>query len=140
MQVRTATHDDLDFVVDSALNLAFETEDKTLDRPTVVKGVQDCIDNPKLGCYFVCFRESDPTKPVGTLLVTYESSVQVGGMIHMIQSVYVIAEARRQGCFRAMYNHVVETAKADPRVVCVRLYVETENERAQKTYSSLGMH
>ena len=76
---------------------------------------------------------------VGTLQLTYEFSVQVGGQITWIQSVYVIPEARRQGVFRALYNSVVADAKKDPNVVCVRLYVETENEQAKATYSSLGM-
>ena len=49
------------------------------------------------------------------------------------------AEARRKGVFRALYTRVVETAKADPLVKCVRLYVELDNNTAQSTYERLGM-
>lgn len=72
-------------------------------------------------------------------MLTYEMSIEVGGQIHWIQSVYVVPEARKQGVFRALYNQVCSVAKADPVVKCVRLYVETENTNAQKVYSALGM-
>lgn len=38
-----------------------------------------------------------------------------------------------------LYNHVVAEARKDPKVVCVRLYVETENEKAKAVYSAMGM-
>ena len=72
-------------------------------------------------------------------MLTYEMSAAVGGMIYMIQSVYVNAEARKKGVFRALYNGVVEKAKQDPLVKCVRLYVELENYTAQAVYEKLGM-
>ena len=52
---------------------------------------------------------------------------------------YVNAEYRKKGEFRKLYNYVVDNAKADPLVKCVRLYVETENEVAMKVYSAMGM-
>lgn len=52
---------------------------------------------------------------------------------------YVIEEARKQGVFRSLYNHICQIAKANPDVKCVRLYVETENEQAMKVYEALGM-
>ena len=52
---------------------------------------------------------------------------------------YVNKEARRKGVFRALYSGVVEKAKADPLVKCVRLYVELENLQAQAVYEKLGM-
>jgi ribosomal protein S18 acetylase RimI-like enzyme len=76
---------------------------------------------------------------VGTLMITYEVSVQIGGMIHWIQSVYVPAQARRKGVYKSLYKHVCEQAKLDQFVKCVRLYVETENFGAQKTYEAMGM-
>ena len=48
-------------------------------------------------------------------------------------------EARRQGVFRALYEHVYAQARADATVVGIRLYGEEENHNAQQTYQRLGM-
>ena len=72
-------------------------------------------------------------------MVTYEMSIEVGGKIDWIQSVYVVPEARKQGVFRALYQEIVKVSKNDPTSKCVRLYVETENVNAQQVYKRLGM-
>ena len=41
--------------------------------------------------------------------------------------------------FRRLYEHLQNQAASDPEVVGLRLYVEHENQRAQATYSRLGM-
>ena len=56
-----------------------------------------------------------------------------------IESVYVRQDARRQGIFRTLYDHVYRAACADPKVVGLRLYVEKNNHAAQQTYLGLGM-
>ena len=43
---------------------------------------------------------------------------------------YVKPEHRKKGCFRALYNKVVEIAKKDPIAKSVRLYVDKDNENA----------
>ena len=50
----------------------------------------------------------------------------------------MIEAARRCGVFRAMYAAVAQRARA-AGAVGLRLYVETENTRAQQTYADLGM-
>ena len=57
----------------------------------------------------------------------------------MIQSVYVDAEYRKKGVFRALYTNVVEKAKADPMTKGVRLYVDHDNHTAMAVYEKLGM-
>jgi ribosomal protein S18 acetylase RimI-like enzyme len=52
--------------------------------------------------------------------------------------VYVTPAARRGGVFRALYAEVERRARA-VGAVGLRLYVERDNERAQRTYASLGM-
>ena len=37
--VKSATEEDIDFLVQCGITLAFETEDKNLDKDTVLKGV-----------------------------------------------------------------------------------------------------
>ena len=127
-------------MVEFACKLAFDTEGKTLDRPIVKTAIERCISNPKLGCYLLAWDQNDPEKTsIGTTMLTYEMSVPQGGLIHMIQSVYVNAEHRCKGVFRKLYTHVRERAQADPLVKCVRLYVELENFTAQSVYERLGM-
>ena len=63
----------------------------------------------------------------------------LGGRINWIQSVYVDSSARGKGVFRSLYTKIVEDAKADSDVKCVRLYVEKENETAITVYEKLGM-
>ena len=50
-----------------------------------------------------------------------------------------MAEARKKGVFRALYSKIVEDAKLNEAVKCVRLYVETENHTAMSVYGKLGM-
>ena len=140
IRVRTATVEDADILLDYACTMAFETENKTLDRSIVRPAIVKCIENPKLGYYLVAWDESDQDKKtVGCLMITFEVSFQQGGRIDWIQSVYVAPEARRKGVFRKLYNAVIERARAEPEVKCVRLYVETENVNAQAVYERMGM-
>ena len=113
MQVRKASTSDVDFILSSAVTLAFETEDKQLNTVVVRQGILDCLNNVKVGCYYVAYSANAPEKLLGTLMLTYEVSVAMGGMIHWIQSVFVVQEARRMGVFRSLYNHVITQAKLD---------------------------
>lgn len=133
--IRPATASDIPHLVDWNCALAQETEDKTLDRETVLRGVTAVFDKPQRGLYLVVERDG---VAVGSLLVTYEWSDWRNGDFWWIQSVYVAQSARRVGAFRALYAEVERRARADG-AVALRLYVERDNERAQKTYASLGM-
>ena len=85
IRVRLATLEDSEDLVEFACKLAFDTEDKTLDRPLVKNAIERCINNPKLGCYFLAWDENDAEKKsIGTTMLTYEMSVPLGGLIHWI--------------------------------------------------------
>jgi len=75
----------------------------------------------------------------GTLMLTREWSDWRNGDWWWIQSVYVPDACRRQGVFAALYRHVAQLARDAPGVVGLRLYVERENDDAQRTYAALGM-
>ncbi|MFT7634242.1 MAG: ribosomal protein S18 acetylase RimI-like enzyme, partial [Mariniblastus sp.] len=60
------------------------------------------------------------------------------GNMWYIQSVFVDKQHRGKGVFKNLYRHVIDLAKL-AEVMFVRLYVETDNEAAQKVYESLGM-
>nr|WP_240922366.1 GNAT family N-acetyltransferase [Oleiagrimonas sp. C23AA] len=115
--------------------MAMETEGKPLAAETLTRGVQRVLDQPQRGFYLIA--ELDGA-PVGGLMVTYEWSDWRDGDFWWIQSVYVAPEARRRGVFRALYGEV-QTRARRAGAVGLRLYVETENTRAQATYAGLGM-
>lgn len=133
--VRAATRADQAHIAAWNAAMAWETEAKRLDPETLERGVLAIFDEPRRGFYLVAEHEG---RPVGCLMVTYEWSDWRCGDFWWIQSVYVIESARRLGVFRALYEDVARRAKA-AHAVGLRLYVETENERAQATYAGLGM-
>jgi ribosomal protein S18 acetylase RimI-like enzyme len=134
--LRRAVAADAAVIADYNTRLAQETEGKTLDPATIAAGVAAALADPLRGRYFVAELAGEV---VGQLMITTEWSDWRNGWIWWIQSVYVREEARRQGVFRALYEHAVAAARAETDVVGLRLYVEEENTAAQQTYLSLGM-
>lgn len=136
LTLRRATITDAATIAEFNRRLAWETEHKRLDDALLVPGVAAVLANPARGTYYVA--EADGAV-VGQLLITLEWSDWRNGWFWWIQSVYVLAEARRHGVFRALYQHVAAEARARGDVVGIRLYVERDNLRAQQTYEQLGM-
>lgn len=136
MHVRDARPDDAPTLVDFNQRMAWETEHKRLDPPTLEAGVRRLLSDPSLGRYWVAVDDDD--SPLGQLMVTWEWSDWRNGAIWWIQSVYVREEARRRGVYRALHEHVVAQARRGG-AVGLRLYVEPNNQRAIATYARLGM-
>lgn len=135
VSIRTASPADVADLVAWNVAMAWETEHKRLDPERLRRGVSAVLEQPRRGFYLIA--EMDGTA-AGGLLVTYEWSDWRGGDFWWIQSVYVAHAARRGGAFRALYADVAQRAAA-AGAVGLRLYVETENQRAQATYEGLGM-
>lgn len=135
LMIRQAERSDIAAIAEWNAAMAWETEQKRLDIQLLTRGVTAVFDEPRRGVYFVAERDGHA---VGCLLITYEWSDWRNGDFWWIQSVYVAPEARRGGVFRALYSEVARRA-AKAGAVGLRLYVETENERAQRTYQELGM-
>ena len=51
----------------------------------------------------------------------------------------MLPAARKQGVFRALYNHVDALTRSTSGVIGLRLYVESDNVAAQRTYEQCGM-
>ncbi len=134
--IREATLDDAPTIAGYNSAMPQETEGKTLDNAVIGAGVRGMLADPALGRYWVA--ECDG-RIVGQLMVTYEWSDWRNGTIWWIQSVFVQPDWRRQGVFSALYRHVESLAAATPQVIGLRLYVEENNKRAQRTYEALGM-
>jgi len=134
--IRTATDADAETIAAHNVAMALEAEHRRLDPTTVRAGARRVLADPARGVYYVAQREG---KVVGQLLITREWSDWRDGWFWWIQSVYVVPQARRQGVYRLLYQHVVAEARQQPDVRGLRLYVDTENTRAQRVYESLGM-
>jgi GNAT superfamily N-acetyltransferase len=115
--------------------MALETEQLTLDRRTLDAGVRAALADESKAVYFLA--EIDG-RVVGQLMITHEWSDWRNGPLWWIQSVYVHADHRRRGVFRALYAYARAEAK-HAGAVGLRLYVEESNHVGQATYRSLGM-
>jgi ribosomal protein S18 acetylase RimI-like enzyme len=136
LSIRRAALADAPVIMEFNRLLALETEGKTLDSVILLKGVEAVLADATKGVYYLA---EDGAQVLGQIGTTSEWSDWRNGWFWWIQSVYVRKEARRQGIFRALYDHVYQAACADPGVVGLRLYVEKENHVAKRTYLQLGM-
>jgi GNAT superfamily N-acetyltransferase len=134
--LRPATVADLATLADFNQAMARETEARELPRATLEAGIAALLRDPTKGFYLLAERDG---LVVGQLMITYEWSDWRNGWLWWVQGVYVRPEARRQGVFKALFNHVADAARADPEVIGLRLYVERENHRAHATYRNLGL-
>lgn len=135
LHIRDALPADAPRLVDFNARLAWETEHLRLDLARLAAGVAGVFEQPQRGFYRVA--EAGGAL-VGGLLVTREWSDWRCGDWWWIQSVYVVPEARGAGVFSAMYTDIERRARA-AGAVGLRLYVERDNARAQRTYARLGM-
>jgi GNAT superfamily N-acetyltransferase len=136
LSIRRGVPADAAIIVEFNRLLALESEGKTLDPAVLGRGVAAGLADPRKSVYFVA--EEDGA-PVGQIMFTTEWSDWRNGWFWWVQSVYVRPEARRQGVFRALFEHVVQAARADGEVIGLRLYVEEDNYAARETYRRLGM-
>ena len=147
--VRDALPADAQIIAEFNIGLAAETEDIALDAATIRRGVDRVLADPSKGRYFVAEAlvleasggaalPRQRREVVGCTMLTYEFSDWRDAELWWIQSVYVRADWRRRGVFRALYEHI-RTAALAACVAALRLYVEKENLSAQETYGALGM-
>lgn len=135
--VRPAETRDLDFIVEGNQRLANETESKHLDLGKLRPGVESLLATPEKGKYFIAELDG---RLAGQIMFTTEWSDWRNGFFWWIQSVYVIHAARRRGVFTALFRHLEQLARGDAAVCGLRLYVEHDNQSAQRTYRRLGLN
>lgn len=133
--IRKAKSSDAASIIDFQQKMAWETEQMVLTDEIVTKGVENLFMEPSRGEYYVA---ESGDKVVASLLITYEWSDWRNKNVWWFQSVYVLPSFRRKGIFRSMYSYIKEEAEKED-AAGLRLYVETKNFAAQKTYESLGM-
>lgn len=136
-KIQKATLKHLNWIVQSQLDMAMESENLKLDPKTLQKGVLKVLKTPSIGCYYLVM---DSTKPVGICLCLREWSDWRNRDVWWIHSVWVEKDYRRQGVFRFLYLHLKTLILKNSKLAGIRLYVDLRNRRAQKTYKSLGMN
>jgi ribosomal protein S18 acetylase RimI-like enzyme len=135
--IRPSTSNDINTLASFQLQLADESENIKLNKAIVTAGLKALFDDRSKGTYYVA---ENGGIVCGCFLITYEWSDWRNGMIWWLQSVYVAASHRRQGIFKKMYDHIIETISGDPKIIGLRLYVDKSNARAQNVYKSMGMN
>jgi GNAT superfamily N-acetyltransferase len=133
--IRKATSSDAAAIIDFQQKMAWETEQMNLKSELITKGVDAVFQNPARGQYYIADNEGTV---VASMLITYEWSDWRNTDVWWFQSVYVLPAYRRRGVFRSMYSYI--KSEADKQGIAgLRLYVESNNTRARKTYEALGM-
>jgi GNAT superfamily N-acetyltransferase len=136
LTIRPAEWSDLDFLIKGNAALAWESEGKALSQDRLRAGVEAVLQDQDKGEYFVA---EVSRQVVGQVLITREWSDWRNGWFWWIQSVYVTPAMRSKGVYRCLHNHIVERARQAGNVVGMRLYVESNNHRAQRVYERCGM-
>ena len=131
-----ASRSDAKALVEFNQAMALETEGKELSTEVLTPGVAAVFEDANKGFYVVA--DADGTV-VGGLLVTFEWSDWRNKWFWWIQSVYVRPEYRGRSIYGSMYKFVKDLADGRGDVCGFRLYVEHDNDRAQRVYEKLGM-
>jgi len=137
MEIRQATEKDVEALVDFNQAMALETEGKTLDPEILATGVRAVFSDSSKGFYVVA--ENDGSL-IGGLMVTTEWSDWRNSWFWWIQSVYILPTFRGHGIYSQLYDFVKTRAQQAGNVCGFRLYVEKENNHAQRVYQAVGMN
>lgn len=136
MQIRLANKNDAEALVNFNQAMALETEGKELDSQILHQGVEAVFQQSDRGFYVVAEEDGNIA---GGLMITFEWSDWRNTWFWWIQSVYILPEFRGRKIYSALYTFVKNLAEKQGNVCGFRLYVEHDNEKAQKVYQKLGM-
>ncbi|HSQ91663.1 MAG TPA: GNAT family N-acetyltransferase [Nitrospiraceae bacterium] len=140
MHVRLAMLEDAATIASFSAAMALETEGRCLDLDRLHDGTIALLESPDRGFFMVAeLEQAGERLLLGQLMITYEWSDWRNGVFWWIQSVYVDPAWRRQSVFRRMHETVMASAKTNPNVCGVRLYVEVSNGTAQVVYRKVGL-
>jgi ribosomal protein S18 acetylase RimI-like enzyme len=104
----------------------------------LLPGVTAPIKDLSKGMYLVA-TEIQNQELIGCLMITYEWDTGNNAFIWWIQDVFVDPKWRRKGVFHSLYKHTINMAKDKGNVCSIKLHVNHNNLRAQKTYKKMGM-
>ncbi|MBI4478419.1 MAG: GNAT family N-acetyltransferase [Acidobacteria bacterium] len=137
LEFRRATMNDATVIAQFNAAMALETENLTLDRERVRRGVEVTLRDPAKGFYVLAVAEE---KVIAQTMITFEWSDWSNGMRWWVQSVYVHPDYRGRGIYRGLFEYLRGLAREAETVFSLRLYVHNENRGAQAVYQKLGFH
>ena len=137
IEIRKGKLSDTERIVELQLQMAHETEGLQLDKQVVTKGVRGVFQQPKRGSYWVAEEDG---KFLAVFLAIPEWSDWRNATVMWIHSLYVIPQARKKGVFSKMFRNLKKQVEQSPDLAGLRLYVDKQNEPAQKVYEKLGMN
>jgi len=137
IEIRKGKLSDTERIVELQLQMAHETEGIQLDKQVVTKGVRGVFQQPNRGSYWVAEEEG---KFLAVFLAIPEWSDWRNATVMWIHSLYVIPQARKKGVFSKMFRNLKKQVEQSPDLAGLRLYVDKQNEPAQKVYEKLGMN
>lgn len=135
--IRNATLENIEIIIDFNLNLAAETENKSLNKQILAEGVRNILLDRNKGFYVLAILDN---KIVGQLMITYEWSDWRNSYFWWIQSVYVLPQFRKSGIFKLLFKYIKDLAIEQNNVCGLRLYTDKDNINAMNAYKNLGMH
>lgn len=135
--IRRAVLEDMSFLTESQIKMAYETERLNLDKLVVTEGVKAVFKDSSKGFYIIGICNE---LPVSCLMITPEWSDWRNNWVWWIQSVYVIPEQRKSGIFGMMYDYIKSLVIDTSEVSGIRLYVDNTNLIAKEVYKRIGMN
>ncbi len=137
IEIRPATPDDSQYIIEFQQKMALETENVQLDTAVLAQGLKLLFEDPARGNYYVA---ADNREVIGCMMITYEWSEWRCGNVLWIQSVYITPSHRGRGVFKKMYEYMKGMVTPGSGYTGIRLYVDKTNLAAQKIYEKLGMN
>jgi GNAT superfamily N-acetyltransferase len=138
LRIRQARPSDQIVVAEFNRRLALETESIELAPAVLAAGVAHALANPDRLCYYLAER-LEASEILGQTAISREWSDWRNGWIWWLQSVYIAESHRGRGVFKALFAHIRASARSQGDVIGLRLYVESSNENALRTYRALGL-
>jgi ribosomal protein S18 acetylase RimI-like enzyme len=132
--VRPANSNDLEALV--ALMRAFYAESGfTLDEQAAAESFRWLLNNPLFGAIWLA---ESPTTPVGHVVLIYRYAMEHGGMVGIIDDLYVAPVFRRCGAGRALLS-VLFAACRQQGCAAVSVEVGESNAAALALYQQCGL-
>jgi len=134
MIIRKATIQDAKIIAENNISLAFETENRKMDKSTVQNGVKAVFSDRQNGFYLVAENENNI---IGQLFITQEWSDWRNAVIWWMHRIYVKKPWRKKGVLTSLLLKMKQMA-IEEEVYALRLYAFNKNEKAIAIYKKLG--
>ncbi|MEI8203467.1 MAG: GNAT family N-acetyltransferase [Bacteroidota bacterium] len=137
IRIRKALPEDSIKIIEYQINFAQETENLSLNKTELQKGVEFIFNNPTVGQYYVAVYDM---KVVGFCLTLNEWSDWRNGRVIWVDTIYVDSEHRGMGVSKELIKKVKEVVAQSFEYKGVRLYINKDNIHAQRLFESLDMN